>query len=476
MAVEARQVTDFKDFPGSINKGTGDYELPTLYQVDVKNRTRSWKIVVRLIKDDTKRLSGIDWNLLAESQVPIKKSYFTAGEGNVTQLPDGTIAQIYAVNGITNGKQTRNAPTYKTNGVLLGNANERNAFQQALIYARSEWLKKKDRGMVEDKSGKSKKSMGNNKNMYPMLATSWKEGSKHLVFPAYVQEKLDGNRMVSYIPYADCGWEKVVIHSRRLKEFPDMDYLKHALYDPLNELYDTENNQSLYFDGELYKKGMILQDISGLSRRGIKKPSKNTAEAPYVEYHIYDCFYPLELDTAFESRHEQLLEAFKAVKKDIIPNFGEVRKCEVLTLHPTKLVKNLKQARDIFDRIMSQGGEGIIIRNVEGEYVSHPTRRSKDLVKMKKLQTAEYECVGYTQGTKGKDRGAVIWVVKTEKGVEFNVTPKGITYEERYKLFKECESNFAKKYLGLMLTVEFVDLSKDKVPQHAKSIGFRNYE
>ena len=76
MATTTRQVTDFSDFPGKLNKGTGYYELPTLYKVDSMARIRSWKIVVRLIKSDKPRLNGIDWKLLTESQVPIKKTYF----------------------------------------------------------------------------------------------------------------------------------------------------------------------------------------------------------------------------------------------------------------------------------------------------------------------------------------------------------------------------------------------------------------
>jgi hypothetical protein len=514
MATTTRQVTDFSDFPGKLNKGTGYYELPTLYKVDSMSRIRSWKIVVRLIKSDKPRLRGIDWNLLTESQVPIKDDYFKTGS-DVIQLPKGVIAQAWTTNGITDGgKQTRNSPTYKLKGSLLDRANERNAFQQALIYARSQWMKKTDNGCVEDPSGKSQKKVdGNDKRMFPMLATSWEQGAKHIKFPADVQEKLDGNRDHAYIPYADCGWEEVVLHSRKLKDFPDMDYMKKAVYTGLNALYDIENKQSLHLDGEFFKPGMKLQDITKLSRSGLvaererkktkkhspKKRSKSssthseseteeTEDAEdaedaeekldlknLLEFHIYDCFYPTELDTSFESRYDQLKEYFTAVSSEKLPGIN-ISSSDVVKLHPTYRVNNLDEAIKIFDEVISRGGEGIILRNIDGVYLSHSTRRSKDLVKMKKLNSDEYEIVGYTQGSKGKDRGAIIWIAKTKNNIEFNITPKGITYEERYKLFKECEKHFDGKYLGRMMTVEYIDLSTDKVPQHAKAVAFRDYE
>lgn len=95
---------------------------------------------------------------------------------------------------------------------------------------------------------------------------------------------------------------------------------------------------------------------------------------------------------------------------------------------------------------------------------------------MKKKMTDEFEVVNYTEGSRGKDKGAIIWVAKTKDGAFFNVTPKNITYEERYALFAECKKHFKTKYLGRMLTVEYEDLSKTNVPQRAKAVGFRDYE
>ena len=50
-----------------------------------------------------------------------------------------------------------------------------------------------------------------------------------------------------------------------------------------------------------------------------------------------------------------------------------------------------------------------------------------------------FTVVGYTQGTRGKDVGAVIWECEVPKPVDrlFTVVPKDMTYEDRYAVY-EC--------------------------------------
>ena len=96
----------------------------------------------------------------------------------------------------------------------------------------------------------------------------------------------------------------------------------------------------------------------------------------------------------------------------------------------------------------------------------------------------EFEVVDFEQGTKGRDKGAIMWVCKTNQATNgtnklFSVTPKNTTYEERYKAFKEANANnkkgFNTKFKGRMMTVEYEDLSKDNVPLRAKAVGFREH-
>jgi len=506
MSSEKRDFSNFEDFPGSINEGKGIYEFPPLRKIDKMGRTRVWQTFVRLVKDG-KRQTGIDWNLLTENQIKIKDSYFETG----SDLPSNVIAEIWAENGIEGGKITRNAPTYIDAVAFEGQINQRNPFQQALIRARADYLKREERGGSKNTSG-NKTKKGVNVMYFPMLAKPWKDGNKHLVYPLYVQPKLDGVRCLAYLQEKNGGMDKVVIYSRSQKEYPAMEYLKELLYPFLNDLFDEASDppQSIYLDGEMYKHGERLQDISGRSRNDKKRPTKlKTKETKQQsdnnetkqqsdnietnfdvlsdlnEYHLYDCFYPLELDTSFESRLEQLNVLKSAVDSYNIGNYqylpAGTKASDLIKFTPTTLVDDLKSAEKLFTKYTREGYEGIILRNTDGVYLAHPTKtnaalRSNDLVKMKQKFTDEFEVVGYTEGRRGKDKGAIIWICKTTNGYEFNVTPKDITYKKRYELFESAKKHFNSKYKGRMLTVEYEDLSKNGVPQRAKGLVFRDYE
>lgn len=482
MAAEQRDFTDFEAFPGEVTDGQ-NYEFPALWHKDSMDRMRYWQIVVRMIKKAAP-LSGIDWDLLAENQVPVKKEYFALG----TKIPASIVAEAWAETGILDGKITRNAPTYFETPLNLGKSNERNVFQNALIYARAQWLKRKEKGgettqktaikHANDKHSQSDKHSRDDKHAngeghtmvmyFPMLAKTFKDGEKHLVFPLWIQPKLDGVRMLVFLQKKNGGVSSVVAYTRTRKLFPNVDYIKKAIYPYLNALYDEEQNQSIYFDGELYLHGKALQDISGDSRRSTdSKASKN-------EYHVYDCFYPKELDTPFEKRHRQLLAYYDAIKP---------ADAAILKSVPCILIKNLQQADKQYKKFVSMGYEGAILRNSQGVYASdaHKTGaflRSKDLVKMKPRFSDEYEVVGYTEGSRGKDKGAIVWICKTpgKNGQEFNVTPKDITYEKRYELFAEAKTHFEERFNHRMMTVEYEDISKAGVPLRAKAVAFRDYE
>jgi len=463
MSSSKRDFTNFREFPGEINEGTGYHEFPTLWHMDSANRWREWHIYIRLVKHGD-ALTGIDWDLLKEKQVPIHDSYYDMEE----KIPLNIKAQLWVETGITGGKSTRSAPTYITDPVNEGKSNERNVFQHALTIARSQWLKRKEKGGSEKK--KEKKASSNVNVMYfPMLAKSYKDGEKHIVYPAYIQSKLDGVRCLMFLQKKNDP-KSVVAYTRSKKPLPSVDYVKEILYPYLNDLYDEENNQSIYFDGELYKHGKKLQDISGDSRN--EKTNTSKTNTGRNEYHIFDCFYPKELDNTFESRHEQLVNFYNALSEEDAKTIRSV---------PTYKVNNEREANKQYEKFKKMGYEGAMLRNIEGVYAADPNKsssklRSPDLVKMKPTFTDEFEVIGYTQGSKGKDKGAVIWVCQTKDEKEFNATPKDITYEERYELFNECEESFDKVYANRMMTIEYQDLSADGIPLRAKAVGFRDYE
>lgn len=452
----ARDLTNFDEFPGALDDATGWYTFPTLWKKDELKRWREWTIFIRLIKSKA-NFTEIDFDLTEEKEIPIKESYFQMG----STIPG--IAQAFVKSGISGGKITLTAPTYFDEYANEGRANQRNPLQSAMIWARALWLKKIDEGSAESKTEFTKAKTANvNREYLPMLAEK-ETAIDHIDFPAFVQPKLDGMRALVYLKHnKNPNVEDVVAYSRRKKPLgKNFDKIKKILLPYLVSLYDKDKNQSIYLDGEIYLHGKKLQEIIGDARG---------SQVTEVQYHIYDVFYPMELETDFEERLAQ--------RDDL---FDELEKSTKATKHikrvPTRKVTSLKEAYKAYDQFVQQGYEGAMLRNFKGPYlVDKTTTRSKDLVKLKPTYTDEFELIGYTDGKKGRDVGAIIWVCQTKEGLEFNATPKDMTIAERKALFQECKKKFKTKYLGRMLTVEYQDMSKDLKPQRAKALLFRDYE
>jgi ATP-dependent DNA ligase len=462
MSSDKRKFDDFKNFSGNINKDTDNYEFPKLYTEDKFGNKREWKIYVRLIKKESKRsFKSVNWNLSIENQVPIKSEYLN----NDNDLPNGLISQLWTESGIVGGEITRSAPTYPIEK-NIGRSNYRNYFKQALILARGKYLKKVDEG-GQQKGNVSNKITGI--KYFPMLAKRYDEYiSKHkLNFPVYVQPKLDGMRCIAYLQTnKNPTINDVIIYTRKKKDYPNNEFndvIRKELLPILKEYYGKQNpDESIYIDGELYNHYVKLQNINHFVRTEALQESVSADKK--IQYWIYDIFYP---STA---KSMTFKERTKILNK-IIPKSYILQKTETLE------IKNQKELDKQYNKYIKDDYEGMMIRSSDGFYATSAKGstglRSKDLLKRKEVFSEEFEIVGWTQGTSGKEIGAIIWICQTREGKQFNVTPN-LDYEERYNIYNECKKKFEDKYSNRMLTIEYRGLSNDKIPQHAKGISFRD--
>ena len=130
-------------------------------------------------------------------------------------------------------------------------------------------------------------------------------------------------------------------------------------------------------------------------------------------------------------------------------------------------------------RFIEEGYEGAIARKDEAIYqYSINNYHSSNIVKIKPTFDAEFSIKSFTQGEKGKDKGALIWICSTNKELTFHVVPKQ-TYKERYELFTNLTNNislFETKYKGKLLTVQYAELSPNGIPLQPKGVIIRDYE
>ncbi len=453
MTSDKRDFSDFTKFPGQITSRKW-YEFPKLYKNDTTGHVRVWNIYVRLIKQPDELITDDEWDLLEENEVPVKKAYLTG------EIPEGTIAEYWVETGVSDGAIMRKAPTY-VEGVLAGKANERNALQEALVKARGFYLKQVSNGsktkdqFYRDGSEDDEKP----RRFFPMLARVYTK-RKTIKFPCLVQPKLDGLRCVMYL---DESKKKVIMYSRNLKEISGFNDLRDEVFDVLKSFYDDSADESLYLDGEIYKHGLHLQDISGIVRRMKSKPE----EKKKLKYHVFDCFYPSQLDTPYKDRL-MILKNF----------FAKLQDPKYITQVPTYIARNWDEEEKLSRSFLKKKYEGSVVKNSKGKYRADPSKsaswlRGPDVIKHKPRKSDEFEVVDFTSGTKGTNTDAIVWILQTDEGETFHATPN-IKLTERKKLFRQAKKDFNKLFKGRLMTVEYDDKSKKGIPLRAKAITFRD--
>lgn len=336
-----------------------------------------------------------------------------------------TYSTIITKYGLVDGKVTVAEKTiYK--GKNLDKANQTSHYEQAINEARSKWNKKKDQGYTEKNETEKNETT---RVILPMLALDFLKRGKDIEFPCYVQPKLDGVRAIL---------NNGKMQSRTGKFFPNL------------SLITEELNTDLILDGELYSNTLGFQDIVGIVKKEkINEDDKNKLKE--IKFIVYDVI----LDKDYNDR------------LDILKSFFKGKNFKYSELHKTEICNSIEKVKDFHKKYVSQGYEGLILRNKLGKY--EIKNRSKNLQKYKEFQDDEFKVVNFTDGT-GIEKDLVIWICETKEGKTFNVRPQG-SHKERKDLYKN-----GKKYINKYLTVKFFEYTDDKIPRFPVGITFRDYE
>jgi len=272
------------------------------------------------------------------------------------------------------------------------------------------------------------------RKVFPMLANKYEpvastKKRKGIVFPCFVQPKLDGLRCVVYL-----NGGRPTYQSRTGGYFA---VLQHLDSDVMHILSQHPN---IILDGELYTTEIPFEELAGIiKKKTLTESDKERIQC--VQYHIYDLVMP---ETPFR---ERLSIMQQIVSGD---STGDLKKV------PTYLANNPDKFREKFGEYVAQGYEGIMLRNTEGLYEEN--YRSNDLMKYKEFFEGEYPIVDFKEGA-GRDAGTVIWECETPEGRRFSVRPRG-TMESRREWFNRGAS-----LVGKQLTVIYQELSEMGVPR-----------
>ena len=198
------------------------------------------------------------------------------------------------------------------------------------------------------------------------------------------------------------------------------------------------SNNTHTLDGEIYAHGLTLADIS----RRIKKDRGSKTQE--LEYHVYDIVH-----LSLNKKRDEIREA-------ILTNPSSIKVVWVQS-HLVNTKEEIKQWHDTF---VKHGYEGVIIRNIDGEYLLE--KRSTDLQKYKEFQDEEFEIVDVTSG-EGRETNAIIYICKVKnpldpKKLTFEVRPRG-SIERRIELMSK-----GRGVIGKELTVRFQNLTENNIP------------
>ena len=350
---------------------------------------------------------------------------------------------ILIEHGYENGKLQRIEKTI-SQGKNIGKRNETSPLQQAIQEARSQWIEKKEKGYAEreplhasedqDTETEEKGRGAGIDASAPevMLAHDYHKRGKDIVFPCFVQPKLDGTRCV--------GVPTKGLFSRNRKAYPHLEHIRAEL---------DRLPPHMILDGELYSTELTFQEIVGLVKAKTLK-SGDLEKQKKIRLHVYDLICPL----SYQERHANLSILFRRYR------------FEHIVLVKTEWCEDQKQMLEKHADYIAQGYEGIMLRNQGGLYKG---TRSADLQKYKEFLDKEYEIVGYQEG-QGLEQGCVIWTCKTELGATFSCRPRG-TREERQLMFQNGDN-----YIGKWLTVRYQEETDDGLPRFPVGITFRDYE
>lgn len=320
-------------------------------------------------------------------------------------------------------------------GKNIGKSNETDVFQQAISQAYSEWTKQLKKGYVKSISEAAQGKVDSiiEGGVFPMLAHKFSEQGHKIKYPALAQPKLDGHRCTSQNEN-----EEVTLWSRTRKPITSAPHIINAL---------QKDGLILPLDGELYNHeySTDFESLTSLIRN-----SKGIDENEVLQYHVYDIPSP----TMTNGQRNDLLQSLKT-------------KFEGTPIHivETLVVNNEDELMDAFDRFLSEGYEGCIVRNIDGLYVN---KRSYDLLKIKEFLDDEFKVVDVEVSSKGRMAGKAIFVCETAEGVRF--TAKMIGNLDNLTQYAE-KPELA---IGRMMTVKYQGItSKNRVPRFPVAMRFR---
>lgn len=262
----------------------------------------------------------------------------------------------------------------------------------------------------------------------------------------YCSRKLDGVRCLMY-----WNGEEILTASRGGETYqPSTTHIR----SDVSLINFFKQFPTIILDGELYRHGKTLQQISGAARM-----EKNAYDCDWLQYIVYDCYDTANPDKIYSERKDFL------GKNILYPLYPFNEDCDfIVGLLDQIPVKGEDQIWKLHNKYIEEGFEGCVIRDPNRPY--KPNGRTNDMLKFKQYKSSEFKVVDYELGLRGSED--MVFVCELNDGRTFKAMPCG-TREEK----EEYITNFESKYRNHMLECTYFNLSDDGIPTQPKGRTFR---
>lgn len=265
----------------------------------------------------------------------------------------------------------------------------------------------------------------------PMLAGSL-DNISDIEYPIAISEKIDGIRAIIV---------EGKLLSRTLKEIPN-EYIRKSLEDYLPD----------GADGEIIVGNSFQESTSGVM-------TMKTKPIPFKFYWF---------DYVKDSHTKPYLERMEDMKNWIDKNPIPDGLMKIVPLYPI-VVSDEDTFNEFEKEILSRGGEGVMIRSMNGPYkFGRSTLREGFLVKWKRFKDAEAVVIGFEKMVQdGIEVDALGSLIVRDK-VEFGVG-SGFTMAQRKDFWKNQS-----KLLGKIIKYKYFEVGVKSAPRFPVFIGFRS--
>lgn len=360
--------------------------------------------------------------------------------------------------GLLGGKQTVAAPLEIHRG-----KSSRTVTEQATLQYKSELKKYLDKGYKNIKDlniseltleaaeeALPMEKTDQNGILKPMLAKKYQDASPKLLENEwYASRKINGVRCLIFFKDGE-----ITTASRGATDY-DVPTTNIRCHPDLIEFFN--NHPNIILDGELYKFGYTLNQISGLCRKQEWDDKMNS-----LEFYMYDV---VDLEKPFIARYNIIQQIKQELHLDFDPekdwNEDELK----IQVVPHDKISGADNIKKLHDKFVSEGWEGLVIRDLVTPY--RPGARGNFMLKYKAYHDSEYLTVALEEGLRRED---FTFVMQTPSGLTFNAKPIGS------RELKEYYRANLDQIIGKMATVKYFEMSGagTDIPQQPIWIGVRD--